>query len=326
MVRLDVMKLFVVIPNLNGEDLIAECLSSLEAQSVKCEIVIVDNNSSDGSVDIIEKRFPKVSLIKNTDNLGFAGGVNTGIRYALDHEADAIALFNNDAVADKNWLKNLADVTTASNAGVVTGKLVRDDKKHFDSTGDFYSTRGIGFPRGRNEVDTGQYNEAGQVFGASGGASLYNAKMLKEIGLFDERFFAYFEDVDISFRAQLAGWKIMYEPSAVAYHHVGATSSKLGDFTRYHSFKNFLILYTKNMPAELYWKYLPLFLYQFLRTTARSMIDLKFHVYLKSIFAFMKYLPGILKDRRKIQKFRKVSTDYIDSILYKPKPPKIPTI
>lgn len=320
------MKIAVVIPNWNGADLISQCLQSLLNQSIKPEIIVVDNGSTDESVDIIETRFPDVTLVKLTTNTGFAGGVNAGIKYALSNHADYIALFNNDAIADKYWLQKLLEVATNTHAGITTGKLMRDDKIHFDSTGDFYSIYGIAFPRGRNEKDTGQYDNTEDVFGASGGASLYSTRMLKQIGLFDERFFAYFEDVDISFRAQLAGWKVIYTPEAVAYHHVGATSSKMGDFTRYHSIKNFLILYTKCMPLPLYFKYLPLFIYQFSRTTARSIIDLKIHIWLKAVSYIFINIPFILKDRYRIQSSRRISLSRVDSLLYKSKPPKIPRI
>lgn len=326
-VRLLVMKIFVVIPNWNGAEMLGEAIESIQNQNQKNTIIVVDNASVDGSVELIESRFTDVVLIKNDVNKGFAGGVNTGIRYALDHDAEAVALFNNDAVAERDWLKKLCEtLATSPDTGIATCKLMRDDKERFDSTGDFYSVWGIPFPRGRNQEDTGQYDKAEQVFGASGGASLYRTKMLREIGLFDERFFAYYEDVDISFRAQLAGWKVKYTPEAIAYHHVGATSSRLGDFTRYHSIKNFLLLYTKNMPAKLYWKYLPYFLYQFTRTTARSLTDGKPHVWLKSVFKFLACLPSVLHDRHTIQKHRKISVNDVDELLYRSRPPKIPKI
>lgn len=321
------MKLAVVIPNWNGADMIAECLRSLEKQTQNCDIIVVDNGSIDESVYIIEEMFPDVILLKLHKNTGFAGGVNTGIKYALENNYDAIALFNNDAIADKNWLKELAvQLKNDPKTGIVTGKLLREDRVHFDSTGDYYSTWGIPFPRARNKKDTRQHDTVEPVFGASGGASLYRCEMLQEIGLFDERFFAYFEDVDISFRARLSGWNIIYTSTAVAYHALSATSSKLGDFTRYHSIKNFLMLYTKNMPFSLYWKYFPYFSYQFTRTTVRSLLDGKPHVWLKSIATFLWYLPGILKDRWELQSNRKISVTQAESLLYKGRPPKIPAL
>lgn len=321
------MKTAIIIPNWNGAGMIAECLESLRKQTLQTDIIVVDNGSTDDSVKIIEEQFPDVQLIKLAANAGFAGGVNAGIRRALDGGAEAVALFNNDAVAEPHWLRELTDSLQGHpKVGITTGKLLRSDGKHIDSTGDFYSTWGMPFPRGRNQLDDGSYDKAESVFGASGGASLYRAAMLDQIGLFDERFFAYYEDVDLSFRARLAGWDVFYVPGSRAYHHVGATSSKLGDFTRYHSIKNFLLLYTKNMPAWLYWKYLPFFLYQFARTTARSVIDVKPHVWLRSVGTFAGLLPGVLQDRRQIQKNRKLSALEVERLLYKGRPPKIPML
>lgn len=313
----------IVVPNWNGKKFIGRCLESLKKQSTSANIVVADNGSSDGSVEYIKANFPKVYVLELDKNYGFAGGVNRGIEHAISQKADFVALFNNDAVADKDWLKRLLNSADNKNIGIVTGKLMRSDKKHIDSTGEFYSIWGLPFPRGRNEVDRGQYDEPGEVFAASGGASLYRVKMLKQIGLFDEDFFAYFEDVDISFRAQLAGWKIMYTPGAIAYHRVGATSSKLGSFTRYHSVKNFILLYKKNMPGILFWKYKPLFFIQLVRMKLGSIRDVQFGAFLKGFFGALLLLPKTLLKRRKIQKNRQVSVEYIDSILYHKRPPKV---
>lgn len=321
------MKIAVVIPNWNGADMIADCLESLEKQSQKADIIVVDNGSKDDSVYIIEGNFPEVTLITLHKNTGFAGGVNTGIRYALDNRYDAVALFNNDAVADKDWLKHLAkSLEKDPELGAVTCKLMRDDELHFDSTGDFYTTWGTSFPRGRNRKDTGQYNKVGYVFGASGGASLYRADLFRDIGLFDQRFFAYYEDVDLSFRAQLAGWKIWYNPSSIVYHQVGGTSSKMGNFARYHSIKNFYILYTKNMPSWTYFAHLPTFLIQASRTFVRSILDLQLHIWLKAYFVFLYLLPGILIDRFRIQRKRNVSPGDIENMLHVGRPPHIPEL
>lgn len=315
---------FVVVPNWNGKNFLAACLGSLEKQTVKARLLVVDNCSSDGSVAFLQKNFPNVELVLLPNNKGFAGGVNEGIKRAMQADAEYVALFNNDAVADETWLEKLvACATTHPRSGIVTGKLMRDDKKHIDSTGDFYSTRGLPFPRGRNHVDKGQYDKGAYVFGASGGASLYRVKTLKDIGLFDEQFFAYFEDVDISFRAQLAGWKVRYTPEAVAYHRIGGTSSRLGAFSRYHSVKNFVLLYTKNMPGWLYVKYLPLFLLQLVRMLLGSLRDGQIITFVSAVAKAVLLLPATLKARRDIQKKRVVSTKDVLDILYRDKPPKV---
>ncbi|NDC96143.1 glycosyltransferase family 2 protein [bacterium] len=312
------MKTMVVIPNWNGEDLLTECLDSLLAQTIKTTIVVVDNGSIDGSVILIEQKYPSVHLIKLPNNTGFAGGVNTGIRYALKNGADAVALFNNDAVADNNWLKTLIDTLNEDpTIGIATCKLLHTDKTHFDSAGDYYNVWGLPLPRGRGKKDTGQYNKRELVFSASGGASLYRSKMLHQIGVFDERFFAYYEDVDMGFRAQLAGWLVCYNPQSVAYHQISATSSKLGLFARYHATKNFYILYLKNMPGRLFWKYLPHFLVRAARMFASSIIRFRFWTQLKAMIKVLILLPSILIDRHNIQKKRVASIAYIDSLLVK---------
>jgi len=182
------------------------------------------------------------------------------------------------------------------------------------------------FPRGRNQKDEGQYDTEESVFGASGGATLYRAKMLREIGLFDEYFFAYLEDVDVSFRAQLAGWKTRYTPHAVAYHHVGGTSSSLGSFTRYHYIKNFYMTYAKNMPSRLYWKYLPLFIIQSVRLFASAALRGSGWAYIRGTARAFLNTPHIIRERRKIQENRKVSVAEIDKLLYKHRPPRIPEL
>jgi GT2 family glycosyltransferase len=150
--------------------------------------------------------------------------------------------------------------------------------------------------------------------------------MLEDIGLFDERFFAYYEDVDISFRARLAGWKVAYNPQSIAYHHVSATSSALGSFSHFHSNKNFYFLYLKNMPGGLFWKYLPSFAYQAARSFASSMLKGRILSYFKAILYIFIYLPPVLIDRFRIQKNRRVKTADIDALLHHGKPPISPTL
>jgi hypothetical protein len=320
-------KIYVVIPNWNGADLIAESLLSLQNQSLKPSIIVVDNGSVDESIGIIETKFPEVQLIKLPENTGFSGGVNMGIQVALDQGAEAVALFNNDAVANKDWLKHLvATMDADEKIGIVSCKQLRTDKKYLDSTGDFYSIYGMPFPRGRNQVDSGQYNASEAIFSAPAGATLYRSDLFSGIGVFDQEFFAYLEDVDISFRAQLAGWRVIYQPKAEVYHHVSATGSRLGHFTRYHYIKNFYMLYAKNMPWRLYWKYLPLFAYQAARLFASSVVKGGGWAYIQGATRAFLLTPHIIRERRRIQKSRLVSVESIDAQLYKHRPPRIPRI
>lgn len=244
----------IVVLNWNGADDTIECVSSLvKMPKDDYSILVIDNDSEISDfkkLDAIRSN-PKLKIIRNRKNLGFAGGVNTGIRYAIQNDYELVALFNNDAVVDPNWLQALKRAFSVdSSILAVTGLLLHKDGKTIDTTGDYYSIWGMPFPRSR-----GQHNQAapdsGYVFGATGGATLYKTLLFKEIGLFDETFFAYYEDVDISFRAQLAGYKVYYTKDAIAYHKQGATSSKIPGFTVYQTFKNIPLLYAKNVPLGL---------------------------------------------------------------------------
>ena len=319
--------IWVVIPNWNGADLIVECLESLTGQTEPHHVIVVDNGSVDDSIAVIEKQFPDVTLLKQPENLGFAGGVNVGIQHAIKHGVEYIALLNNDAVADKHWLKHLLKALSSSDStAIVASKMIQANTGHIDSTGEQYSIWGMPFPRGRGEPDSGQYDNKTTVFGASGGASLYRATLFEDIGYFDEVFFAYYEDADLSFRAQLAGWSITYQPKAVVHHRIGATSEKLGNFTRYHATKNFYLLYLKNMPLSLLLKYWVLFISQAFILFLGNARHGAARTHIRAEWAVIKQLNRTANKRHVIQSQRRVSPKHIESILHhgrNPRPPKL---
>ena len=322
---MDKLNLYIVIPNWNGAEFLRPCLDSLLAQTIKCSIIVVENGSTDESDTILATYGNKITVLKQPKNLGFDGGVNVGIKYSIKNGANYVALFNNDAIAKPNWLETLVKTMQSNNSlGIVTSKIVHVNDNILDSTGDFYTIFGLPHPRGRGERDTGQYDKLTNIFGASGGASLYNVKMLNKIGLFDEDFFAYYEDVDISFRAQLAGYKVAFAPKAVVGHHINGTSSKISGFATYHSAKNFWFLYIKNMPGALFFKYLPLAIYWYTRMFLAKFVRGGVWPFIKGFFAGLKLLPKKLKQRRLIQKNKIVSTKYIDDFLIHHRPPKTP--
>jgi len=311
----------VIVPNLNGIDHIKECLHSLTNQSVSLTIVVVENNSTDGSAEFISTNYPDVILLRQPTNLGFAGGVNAGIRYAISGNFQYIALFNNDAIADKNWAKELRAVfDNYPHLGIVTGLLLNSSGKRIDSTGEFYSKWGLSFPRNRG-TKVAKAPGAGMVFGATGGASLYKTALFKDIGLFDEDFFAYYEDADISFRAQLASWKVAYTPKAFAYHKQGATSSKIPGFTTYQTFKNLPLLFIKNVPRGLLFTVGFRFYFVYWLILLNAITKGSGTPALKG--AWMSLVLGTkkLSERRDIQAKKRVSTDYIRNILWNDLPP-----
>lgn len=309
------MKTAVVVPNWNGEAWLKECLDSLLAQSTELTLMVVDNGSTDGSRDILKNYGDKVVTIYRDRNYGFTGGVNPGVEYAIEHNFDAVALCNNDAVADKDWLKQLQR-GLGGDVGIVTCLLETLDGRFIDSTGDQMTIWGLPYPRGRHTPIENAPKEPEYVFGASGGATLYSVPMLREIGIFDDDFFAYYEDVDLSFRAQLAGWRVRFAPGAIAYHRISATSGRMkGGFTVYHTFKNLPMLLQKNVPSGLRRIIYPRFLLAYTSFYVSAVLRGDFVPAAKGTW---KYLTLILKkggERKSIQAHKKVTNEYIRSIL-----------
>ena len=315
-------KVYVVILNWNGRRDLETCLDSLLPQTEAKNIVVVDNASSDGSVKLIKNKYPDVMLLQNKKNLGFAGGVNAGIRYALQDNADAVALINNDAVAAKDWLKELSQfLDNNPNVGIATSKIIDAKNHRFDSTGEQYTVWGLAYPRGRGEPAGVQYDKQTEIFGASGGASIYRAEMLKEIGLFDEDFFAYYEDVDLSFRAQLSGWRVAYVPQAIVNHQIGATGGKIKGFYTYQTLKNLPLLLWKNVPWPLMPKIYFRFWLAWLSFLAAALSRGQIWPVVKAVVVGAVLWPKKLAQRRRIQKNRKVTSAYIHSIIIHDLPP-----
>jgi len=315
----------IVVLNWNGINDTLACLDSLLSQTYKhFHLVVVDNGSVDNSKELLDKyqlsHSDVVDVIYNPTNFGFAGGVNTGIEWALSDDFEYVALFNNDAVADKKWLVSLVKAINKKDIGMATGLLLHEDGKTIDSTGDWFSKWGLAFPRNRGDT-VSKAPEAGEVFGATGGAALYKVALFKDIGIFDEDFFAYYEDADISFRAQLAGWKVVYTPEAVAYHKQGATSSKIPGFTIYQTFKNLPLLFIKNVPRQLLLTIGVRFYLAYWLILLNAIAKGNGKPALKG--AGMSFVLGFKKigERWQIQKHKKTSAAYIKSILWNDLPP-----
>ncbi|OPX70058.1 MAG: Glycosyltransferase AglE [Methanoregulaceae archaeon PtaB.Bin056] len=239
----------VVIVNYNGERFLEECLDSLRAQAyTDFEVILVDNHSSDRSIEIVGQGYPEVNLIRNTSNAGFARGTNDGIRASRGR---FILTLNNDTRLDPNFIGEiLRPQLSDGKVGICASKMLYPDGR-INSAGTCISRSGAAWDRGISEPDSGQYDKAEEVFGACAGAALYRKEMLDEIGLFDEDFFMYIEDVDLSFRARLAGWRCMYVPGAVAYHHHGGTSGVGSDTAVYYGNRNVIWVAFKNFPPGL---------------------------------------------------------------------------
>lgn len=314
-------KVAVIVINWNGEADSLLCIDALLNQSLENTIIAVDNGSTDNFCSAVETKYSGVVLLKNQKNLGFAGGANTGIRKALEDDFDFIALINNDALPEPNWLEALVkSMSKNSKAGIVTGKFLKTDGT-IDSTGDQYTVWGLAYPRGRGENDQGQYDTAQEVFAATGGASIYRAEMFRQIGLFDEDFFAYYEDVDLSFRAQLYGWSVVYEPKAVAHHKIGASSGKVPGFTTQQTIKNLPWLLWKNVPLALLPKIWPRFFVAHSAFIGSALARAEFLPVFKGLFVSFGLFPKKLVERFHIQKNSKATPSEIYTLLEKDLPP-----
>ncbi len=245
-------KVSVIIVNWNGKSLLEDCLGSLAAQTAKeIEIILVDNGSKDGSVEYVRERYPGVKLISLPENLGFAGGNNAGIRVA---RGEYIALLNNDTKADPAWLENLLSSVESSppSTGMWASKILSyDNPEIFDNVGLLLYPDGLGRGKGRLEKDHGQYDHPSEAFFPSGCAGLYRREVLTKIGLFDEEFFAYADDVDIGLRARLAGWGCQYVPSAKVYHKYSASSAAYSPIKAFLVERNRIWVLFKYFPPEL---------------------------------------------------------------------------
>ncbi|MCR5527178.1 MAG: glycosyltransferase family 2 protein [Lachnospiraceae bacterium] len=239
----------VIIPNYKGKDVIRTCLDSLKNQEFKdFDTIVVDNFSNDGSLEIVEKEYPSVRLIKLEQNFGFSRAVNEGIRAS---KTPYVLLLNNDIRTDHEMIGKLYDTIRESDKifSVSAKMLQMDHPEKIDGAGDYYSAWGWAYARGKDK-SAERYNRPCDVFSACAGAAIYRRSILDEIGWFDEFHFAYLEDIDIGYRARIMGYRNVYEPEAVVWHKgSGATGSRHNDFKVRISARNNMYVVMKNMPT-----------------------------------------------------------------------------
>ena len=248
----------VIIPNWNGCQLLRRCISALIAQTFSdFEIIVVDNGSQDGSVQWLETQASHVHVIRNSTNLGFAVANNQGIRAS---SASLIATLNNDAVPAPDWLEALAQAADrAGRVGMFASKiLLCEPEGHMDSAGMEVDRAGVAWNRRWRLRDPGQETEYAEVFCPSAAAALYRREMLNQIGLFDEDLFAYYEDVDLAWRARWAGWACLYVPQAVVRHAHSATLGRGAPLKIRLLSRNKWWTIVKNYPFRAMARYIPI--------------------------------------------------------------------
>ena len=237
----------IVIPNYNGKHFLEDCLKSLFVQDLKDqEVIVVDNGSVDGSLEYLDT-FPGVRVISLDKNYGFCHAVNVGIQVA---QSDYVILLNNDTQVDPKFSSELLKaIQSDEKIFSCASKMIQfHDRSRIDDTGDYYCALGWAFGRGKGRSAEG-YNQPAKVFAACGGAAIYRKKMLDSLGYFDERHFAYLEDIDIGYRAKIHGYKNVYAPKAIVYHvGSGSSGSTHNAFKVKLSSRNSVYLAYKNMP------------------------------------------------------------------------------
>lgn len=240
----------VIIPHWNGRHHLDDCLPSLRRQTFTAhEVILVDNGSTDGSQAYVREAYPEVRLIELGENRGFTGACNAGYEAS---RGEIVCLLNNDTEADPDWLATVVDTFERHpRAGIVASKMrLFDRRDHFHAAGDYYRVDGIPGNRGVWQADQGQYDREEPVFSACGGAAAYRRAMIEEIGFLDDDFFFSCEDIDLAWRAHLAGWDVVYAPAAVVYHKLKASGGS-GVTGSYHDGRNFLYVIWKNYPTTL---------------------------------------------------------------------------
>jgi len=314
----------VVIPNWNGAHHLPTCLDALRAQTYpQVEIIVADNASTDNSRALLAEQYPEVRVVALAENRGFTGACNAGMRAAT---GSVVVLLNNDTEADPSWLSEVvAALQRHPDAGMVASKmLLFDDRTRFHTAGDLYRVDGRLVNRGVWEQDVGQYEREEYVFSACGGSAAYRRTMLDDIGLLDDDFFFSAEDMDLAWRAQLAGYRCIYAPQAVVYHRLAATGG--GITASYYDGRNMIWILVKDYPAALWRKHW----LKIVRAQAalawealRAWRGAAARARLRGMAASVLGLPKMLRKRHAVQRGRRVPIAYLESILT-PVSPDVP--
>ncbi len=284
----------IIIPNYNGLEFLEPCLNALKNQEYQdFDVLVVDNGSDDGSVQWLkEKHIPALFLAENT---GFSGAVNAGIREAA---TPYVILLNNDTEAEPGYIRHLVKAIQVSpRVFSVSPKMIQlYHKDRMDDAGDMYSIMGWAYQRGVGQ-ETERYNRPCHIFAACAGGAIYRRQIFEEIGYFDEMHFAYLEDIDVGYRAKIAGYFNLYCPRAVLYHVGSGTSgSKYNAFKVRLAARNTVYLNYKNMPLlQLLVNSLPI----------SAGMGIKY-LFFKKIGFGREYLSGLWEGIRTVRKTKKV--------------------
>lgn len=317
------MKIAVVILNWNGKDLLRQFLPSVIQYSDQADVYVADNASTDGSVAVLKAEFPSVKIIQNTQNFGFAKGYNEALK---NIQADVLALVNSDVEVTQNWLAPVVQTFQSEPETAIIQPKILDfkNKAYFEyagAAGGYIDKYGYPFCRGRLfdtlENDEGQYEDDCKIFWASGACFFIRASVYKELGGFDEDFFAHQEEIDLCWRAFNKNYGAKYAAQSVVYHVGGATLQQGNPRKTYLNFRNSLFMLLKNLPAG------KLFLVIFMRLVLDGIAGIQFVFQGKTthcmaiVNAHFSFYGGFSKNFKK-RSGRTLSEYYkVNSIVYK---------
>lgn len=311
------MVVSIIIPSHNGKHLLAMCLPTvMNLRRVLYEVIVVDNGSTDGTEEFLAEHYPSVKVVVTPEKLGFSKAVNLGISRAT---GDAIALLNNDTEVEPDWLRELVDVLRhRPEVGVCASRILKAEERHLlYSAGDGFTIAGFGYQRGSEEPEAIRFLKPEYVFAACAGAALYRREVFERIGTFDEDFYAFYEDLDLAFRAQMAGFRCMYVPAARVYHIGGATFGNRATRPLYYGYRNRLSLLAKNLPTKLLFWHLPSIIA--FSVVSILMYTAKGHGWtlLRAHFDGLRSLPMFIAKRSEVQAHWVEDPVYLEHVLDK---------
>lgn len=317
------LELSIIIVNWNGYENLKTCLQSLQKAELptKLEIIIVDNGSQDKSVPYIkelQKSNSSIRLASLKENLGFAEGNNVGFFQA---KGEYILFLNNDTLVSKTFYRMLkAKIESDPHIGGVQPKISMYPKIDFiDSVGSYFLTTGFLYHKGHNKKDKKLYNVSSKIFSMKGACMLFKHSVLDAVGVFDKKYFAYFEETDLCHRVILSGYDIWYEPTSQIYHKGGETAKKLPSaFVQFHSYKNRIYTILKNFEVVTIIKVIPLHIIYCLIISLVYLFTLQFSLsvaIVKAVFWNLTSINAIREERKSIATIRKRNDkDYLDEL------------
>lgn len=306
----------VIIVNWNGKHFLHDCLSALKRQTFRdFETIFVDNGSDDDSVAYVRSNFPEVSVIALNNNRGFTGGNIAGYEAAT---GNLIALLNNDTEAHPEWLEEIHRASQVyGEVGSFASKMMYfHDRHRIENCGFEVDTAGTTVEVGRDELDAPKWNVPRKVFGACGGAVAYRRNMLEQIGFLDPRFFMIYEDVDLSFRAQLAGYECVYLPQAVVFHRYRSTLKMLPALQVFYAQRNIDLVFLKNLPLGLILRSAPRRLLYELGATLYFLRLGSGPAFFRAKLGLLKQLPYVFAKRRTIQNLKVLTNAQLRALMH----------